>query len=54
MKNVSPKMLSKYPQFNIKLENQQKEDVYKMLVRGEARINRSNSQKRLLAALIRP
>ena len=53
-RDQSPKLISRYPKFNEKMENRAMEEVHRRLVRGEMRINRENSQKRLIAALIQP
>ena len=45
-------MSSKYPKFKERMDSKAIEEVHKKLVRGEMRINRENSQKRLIAALI--
>ena len=39
----SPRLVSKYPKYNERMENRAMEEVHRALVRGEMSINKANS-----------
>ena len=53
-RDQSPKLASKFLKYSERPENQAKEDLHRKLVKGEMQIQKDNSQKRLIAALIQP